>query len=177
MPIFSHNFSGLLLGKLKKKYEPDPDPLVIKDSLGTFILTDSGRKNSYCGEVELLGISVSVYLETDGNDEKTAFASLQSLRAFVKNAAGWDAEIKRFAADEFAGRDGTIEIWGDCDGNNEGEIISKDEFMRRISMNFIQFYKDGSLFFDYDLDDMFTDHGLGIHANISGSIESCALWG
>ena len=82
MPIFSHNFSGLLLGKLKKKYEPDPEPLVIKDSLGTFILTDSGRKNSYCGEVELLGISVSVYLETDGNDEKTAFASLQSLRAF-----------------------------------------------------------------------------------------------
>ena len=34
-----------------------------------------------------------------------------------------------------------------------------------------------SIFFDYNLDDMFTDHGLGVNADISGKIESCALWG
>ncbi|MBQ1398313.1 MAG: DUF2262 domain-containing protein [Clostridia bacterium] len=169
MPIFSHKFSGLFMSKNKSK----PEPVVIHDSLGTFTLN---RKN-YEGEVKLPECEITVFLETDGEEETTAFASLQSLRAFVKNAADWDERIRQFAADDFAGKDGTIEIWGDCDGNNEGGIISKDEFMRRISMNFIQFYADGSLFFDYDLDEMFTDHGLGVHAHISGRIESCALWG
>ena len=169
MPIFSHKFSGLFMSKNKSK----PEPVVIHDSLGTFTLN---RKN-YEGEVKLPGLEITVFLETDGEEKTTAFASLQSLRAFVKNAADWDERIRQFAADDFAGKDGTIEIWGDCDGNNEGGFISKDEFMRRISMNFIQFYADGSLFFDYDLDEMFTDHGLGVHAHISGRIESCALWG
>ena len=169
MPIFSHKFSGLFMSKNKSK----PEPVVIHDSLGTFTLN---RKN-YEGEVKLPECEITVFLETDGEEKTTAFASLQSLRAFVKNAADWDERIRQFAADDFAGKDGTIEIWGDCDGNNEGGIISKDEFMRRISMNFIQFYADGSLFFDYDLDEMFTDHGLGVHAHISGRIESCALWG
>ena len=99
------------------------------------------------------------------------------IRAFAANAAKWDADIKQFAADEFARADGMIETWGGCEDDSEGEVISKEEFMRRISLNFIQFYRDGSIFLDYDLDDLFTDHGLGVHADVSGRIESCALWG
>ena len=70
-----------------------------------------------------------------------------------------------------------IETWGSCDNDGDGERISKEEFMRRINLNFICFYSDGSIFLDYSLDDMFTDHGLGVNADISGNIESCALWG
>ncbi len=175
MPIFSHKFSGLFLGKSRQKSRPAP--LVIQDVLGAFTLSEPDKQDSYSGEIALPVGRVTVYLETDGNEEKTANAALQSLRAFVRNAADWDARIRQFAADDFAGKDGTIEIWGGCDGSDEGAVISKEKFMRRISMNFIQFYRDGSLFFDYDLDDMFTDHGLGVHAHISGGIESCALWG
>ena len=102
---------------------------------------------------------------------------MKSLHTFVQKVEEWDAAIKKFAADDFAKKDGTIETWGSCDSDSEDEIISKEEFMRRITMNFIQFYRDGSIFLDYDLDDMYTDHGLGVDADISGKIESCALWG
>ncbi len=174
MPIFSHNFSGLFLSGNKRSAKSEP--FVIDDLLGRFTLTDPKKKTSYCGDIELLGRSVTVFVETDGKEEKTAFASLNNLRAFAANASDWDARIKKFAADHFANKDGTIETWGGCD-DREGETISKDEFMRRISMNFIQFYSDGSIFLDYSLDNMFTDHGLGVNADISGKIESCFLWG
>ncbi len=167
MPIFSHKFSGLFLNKRK----PKPEPLVIEDELGTFTLD----KENFCGDVTLPGRKISVFLQTDGDGQTTADAALKSLHTFVQKVEEWDAAIKKFAADDFAKKDGTIETWGSCD--SEGEIISKEEFMRRITMNFIQFYRDGSIFLDYDLDDMYTDHGLGVDADISGKIESCALWG
>lgn len=169
MPIFSHKFSGLFLNKRK----PKPEPLVIEDELGTFTLD----KENFCGDVTLPGRKISVFLQTDGDGQTTADAALKSLHTFVQKVEEWDAAIKKFAADDFAKKDGTIETWGSCDSDSEGEIISKEEFMRRITMNFIQFYRDGSIFLDYDLDDMYTDHGLGVDADISGKIESCALWG
>lgn len=142
--------------------------------MGRFTLE---KGNSYSGDVMLLGREVSVFLETDGEGITTADAALQALHVFAEDVRKWDAEIKKSAADEFAREDGMIETWGGCEDDSEGEVISKEEFMRRIEMNFIQFYRDGSLFFDYSLDDMFTDHGLGVNADISGRIFSCALWG
>ena len=167
MPIFSHMFSGLFMPK------PKPAPVVIRDFLGTFTLD----KENFCGEVTLLGHEMTVFLETDGEGKSTADTALKNLHAFVPKAAEWDAAVKEFAAADFADENGMIDTWGGCGSDSEGEIISKEEFMRRTEMNFIQFNRDGSLFFDYSLNDMFTDHGLGVNADISGKIHSCALWG
>ena len=131
----------------------------------------------FSGEIDLPFGKVDIMLEPDGNESVSAQNALRHLHTFVPNAADWDTRIKQSAADEFAEKDGTIETWGGCESDSEGETISKEEFMRRIAMNFICFYSDGSIFLDYNLDDMFTDHGLGVNADISGSIESCALWG
>ena len=173
MPIFSHKFSGLFLGKRKAK----PQPLVIEDELGTFTMKNPETDKYFSGEIDLPFGKVDIMLEPDGTETGTAQKALQHFHSFVPNAADWDARIKQSAADEFAEKDGTIETWGSCESDSEGETISKEEFMRRIAMNFICFYSDGSIFLDYNLDDMFTDHGLGVNADISGSIESCALWG
>ena len=173
MPIFSHKFSGLFLGKRKAK----PQPLVIEDELGTFTMKNPETDKYFSGEIDLLGGKVDIMLEPDGTETGTAQKALQHFHSFVPNAADWDARIKQSAADEFAEKDGTIETWGSCESDSEGETISKEELMRRIAMNFICFYSDGSIFFDYDLNDMYTDHGLGVNADISGKIESCALWG
>ena len=173
MPIFSHKFSGLFLGKQKTK----PQPLVIEDELGLFTMKNPKTDKYFSGEIDLLGGKVDIMLEPDGTETGTAQKALQHLHSFVPNAADWDERIKQCAADEFAEKDGTIETWGSCESDSEGETISKEELMRRIAMNFICFYSDGSIFFDYDLNDMYTDHGLGVNADISGKIESCALWG
>lgn len=171
MPIFSHMFSGLLLGKEKKR----PEPLVIEDELGSFTMKNPEKDHFFSGSIDLPFGKVDVLLEPDGKPSATAQKALQHLHTFVPKAADWDGRIKKAAADEFAEKNGTVETWGGSD--SEGETISKEEFMRRIAMNFICFYSDGSLFFDYYLDDIYTDHGLGVNADISGKIESCALWG
>lgn len=177
MPIFSHRFTDPVRDYFKKKSAPKPQPLVIHDALGTFTMKSPGRIDSFEGEVTLLGKSITVFLETDGEGKTTANAALQNLHTFAANAADWDARIKAFAADDFAEADGTIETWGGCESDSEGETLTKEVFMRRIEMNFIQFFSDGSIFLDYDLDDMYTDHGLAVHASITGTINSCALWG
>ncbi len=175
MPIFSHKVSDFVLEKITPKKKPEP--LVIEDELGIFTMKHPEKDTFFSGEIDLLGGKVDIMLEPDGKESAAAQNALRHLHSFLPNVADWDARIRQSAADEFAEKDGTVEIWGSCDGDGEGEILSKEEFMRRIAMNFICFYSDGSLFFDYDLDDMFTDHGLGVNADISGKIESCALWG
>ena len=174
MPIFSFNFSDPVKSLFAKK---KPEPLVIEDELGTFTMKNPETDKFFSGEIDLPFGKVDIMLEPDGNESVSAQNALRHLHTFVPNAADWDTRIKQSAADEFAEKDGTIETWGGCESDSEGETISKEEFMRRIAMNFICFYSDGSIFFDYNLDDMFTDHGLGVNADISGSIESCALWG
>ena len=174
MPIFSFNFTDPVKSLFKKK---QPEPLVIEDQLGTFTMKNPEKDNYFSGEIDLLGRKADVMLEPDGKESGTAQNALRHLHIFVANAADWDAKIKQCAADEFAEKDGAIETWGGCESDSDGEVISKEEFIRRIELNFICFYSDGSLFLDYDLDDMYTDHGLGVNAHISGKIESCALWG
>ena len=44
MPIFSHKFSGLFLGKRKAK----PQPLVIEDELGTFTMKNPETDKYFC---------------------------------------------------------------------------------------------------------------------------------
>lgn len=175
MPIFSFNFTQPIIALFKKKAAAKPEPLVIEDELGRFVMENPHREDSYWGDVNLLGRDVSVCLRIDGSGQMTASAALKNLHTFAAHADDWDARIKQFAADDFVDQDGTIETWGGAE--RDSEIISKEEFMRRIEMNFICFYSDGSIFLDYDLDDMFTDHGLGVDADISGKIESCTLWG
>ena len=174
MPIFSFNFSDPVKSLFAKK---KPEPLVIEDELGTFTMKNPETDKFFSGEIDLPSGKVDIMLEPDGNESVSAQNALRHLHTFVPNAADWDTRIKQSAADEFAEKDGTIETWGGCESDSEGETISKEEFMRRIAMNFICFYSDGSIFLDYNLDDMFTDHGLGVNADISGKIESCALWG
>ena len=174
VPIFSFNFTDPGKSLFKKK---QPEPLVIEDQLGTFTMKNPETDKFFSGEIDLPFGKVDIMLEPDGNESVSAQNALRHLHTFVPNAADWDTRIKQSAADEFAEKDGTIETWGGCESDSEGETISKEEFMRRIAMNFICFYSDGSIFLDYNLDDMFTDHGLGVNADISGKIESCALWG
>lgn len=174
MPIFSFNFSDPVKSLFAKK---KPEPLVIEDELGTFTMKNPETDKFFSGEIDLPFGKVDIMLEPDGNESVSAQNALRHLHTFVPNAADWDTRIKQSAADEFAEKDGTIETWGGCESDSEGKTISKEEFMRRIAMNFICFYSDGSIFLDYNLDDMFTDHGLGVNADISGKIESCALWG
>lgn len=155
-----------------------PDPIVIEDELGTFVLEDPRKQRSYDGEIDWLGQEVSVTLYCDGGGSLAADAALENLRKITAKAAEWDQRLRQCAVEYAAGEDGSVEIWGDgTQSGEDGLTITTEGFLSRISLGFIYVYPNGELYFDHDLDGMFTDHGLGIHADISGGISSVGLVG
>lgn len=159
-------------------FRKKPEPLVIHDELGTFIMKDPVNDRSYSGEISWLGENVYVDLYCSSDGSHTADIALGNLRRLVENADDWDKKVREYIADDMSDEDGTVEIWGD-DEDDEDDVsqITREEFLSRISAGFINIYPNGDIFFDYNLDEMFTDHGMGVSADISGEISSCGLWG
>lgn len=160
-------------------FRKKPEPLVIHDELGTFVQKDPGKDKAYSGEVSWLGENVYVDLYCDSDGSQTADIALGNLRKLVDNADDWDKKIRKYIADDMSDEDGMVEIWGDDEDTDEDDVsqITREEFLSRISVGFINIYPDGEIFFDYNMDEMFSDHGMGVNADISGEISSCGLWG
>lgn len=161
-----------------KLFKRKSKSLVINNELGTFVLRHPGKDKAYKGTISWLDTEAIVNLELDNNETLTADVALENLRKIAVKAAEWDRKIRQYAAEDMADSDGMIEIWGNSDdADSDFSYITKEEFISRISIGFIYIYMNGEIFFDYDLDGMFTDHGLGIDANISGEILSSQIWG
>ena len=159
-----------------KLFQKKPEPLVIQDRLGTFILKDLRKPRYYEGEADWLGKKADVSLYCD-DGALTAETALENLRRLMAEAADWDAKLRQCAVEEMSGEDGMVEIWGDGTEPGEPPPITVKEFCSRISLGFMYVYPNGELYFDYDLDGMFTDHGLGICADMPGSVQSVGLMG
>lgn len=161
-----------ILNFFKKKSEP----FVINDDIGTF--TKTKKDKLYRGKIKWLDVDdVFVSLYCDSDDSITANIALENLRNIVAKAEEWDEQIKKYIANNMSDKYGMVEIWGDTDTDDDISQITKEEFLSRISIGFIHIYPNGEIFFDYDMNGMFTDHGMGVDANISGEISSCGLWG
>ena len=159
-----------------KFFKKKPEPIVINDALGSFILEE--KYKLYEGKINWLGQDVSVSLHCDNVDSLTANITLENLRKIMAKAADWDKKLRQSAVEDMAGEDGMIEIWGDeMDSDDNIPPITAEEFLSRISLSFMHIYPNGEIYFDYDLDGMFTDHGLGIYADISGENLSPRLMG
>lgn len=159
-------------------FRKKPNPIIINDELGTFILKNPLKDKTYDGEISWLGREVSVSLYCDSGDSLTADIALENLRKIAAESADWDKRLRQCAVEYMASEDGSVEIWGDAaDSGDTIPPITTEEFLSRISLGFMYVYPNGQIYFDFDLDEMFTDHGLGIYANISGEISSVGLMG
>ena len=168
-----------MLGLFKRnpKSKRKPDTIVLNDNLGTFTLTNFGKTGKiYRGRINWLGEDVYVTLFPNDIISLNADKALENLRRIAENAADWDKRLRQYAAEDMSDN-GKVEIWGDGASDDIPSPITTKEFMNRISLGFIHIHPDGYIYFDYDLDGMFTDHGLGIDANISGEIFSAGLEG
>lgn len=156
--------------------EPKPEPIIITNNLGSFTYYE--KTNQFEGSVEWCGDTLDVFLEPDEGEMLSINASLEHLRNLLVHAQEWEQKLKAHSADEMAESDGLIHIWGSPEQlQDDLPPITKKEYMERMSLGFFQVYANGDIYFDYNLDDMFTDHGMGIQANISGEIFSAGLEG
>ena len=163
----------------KKKPAPvpvKPQPIVIRDPLGDFTRYNPETDDRFEGRITWLGETVEITLYLDKEESASPDKALAHLRQLMAQAEQWDTRLRQAGLQDIAEPDGTVDIWGDG-MKEEPSTISSEEFLRRISLAFLWIYPDGSLYFDYDLDQMFTDHGLGFDANISGEIIPCGLQG
>ena len=158
-----------ILGLFKRK----PEPLIIRDELGTFILEHPQTDDCYEGAVRWPAGEALVSLDVDSEETLTADIALGYLRRIAAESAQWDERIRAYAAEDLSNGDENIETWE----NDGASYLTKEAFIRRISIGFIHIHTDGNLFFYYDLDGMFTDHGLGVYADISGEILSSEICG
>lgn len=150
-------------------------PIVIQDALGTFTLDDPKIENSFVGDIDWLGKEIVCELFCDADGALTANKAQEYLHQLMNSCEEWDREIKRFAADKVAQPDELIKIW--CSADDGKVLVTPEEFIRRIDLEYVALFPDGKLFFSYDPDEMFTDHGLTIEANISGAITDWGLDG
>lgn len=169
MSIFS-----ILFGKR----EPKIEPVIIHDSLGDFSLEIKKKLRIFQGKIDWCGEECMVYLEADGDELLTAHQSLEILHKLTENAHDWDKRLKEYSADQKADENEMIEIWSNH-GDFESDVqpITKEKYISRMSLSFMDISANGNIYFDYDLDGMFTDHGEGIAAMISGEICSAGLQG
>lgn len=159
-------------------FRKKPDSIIINDEIGTFILKNPLEDKTYDGDIKWLGKEVSVSLYCDSGGSLTADIALENLHRIAAEPDAWDKKLRQCAVEYIAGEDGTVEIWGNAEDSGDTlPSITTEEFLNRISLGFMFVYPNGEVYFDYDLDEMFTDHGLGISANISGEILSVGLVG
>ncbi len=156
---------------------PKQAPIVLHDALGTFTL-DRSKCRMFEGSIDWCGERCHVYLDPDAPDAATANAALSVLHRLLPDAAAWDQRLKAYSAAQKAEADGLVHIWGSPDQLGEDvPPITKETYISRMSLGFLHIMTEGELYFDFNLDDMFTDHGEGVDAHIDGTIHSAGLQG
>lgn len=167
-----------VFSKLFGRRAPKKPLVVIQDTFGEFTLDPNRNYPKFEGSVNWCGDICSVYLEPDDDEAFTAKQALSVLHRLMEQAENLDRRLKAYSAEEKAEEDGLVHIWGSPDQLNEDvPPITKEEYISRMSMGFLHVMADGSLYFDFCLDEMFTDHGEGIDAMIDGTICSAGLQG
>lgn len=152
--------------------------VVINDELGVFSI-DPVKDDCFSGTINWLDSEECyVHLERDSSDEATAVKTLKILHKLCGNMPEWDRRLKEYSAENAeVNEDKMIEIWGSGNETEEECIITKEEYISRMSLGIIHISTDGDILFLFELDGMFTDHAMAIRANISGEISDEGLWG
>ena len=118
---------------------------------------------------------VEIFLTCDTDNPKTASAATAHLMKILEDKEGFEKRVYDAMAGFMADEDGMISTW---EGENEGDVtLTKEEFIKRLSLDVIMLNPDGSGYVEVGLDDMFTDHCYLVDINPDGSFEDHGLLG
>lgn len=170
------------------KPEPKHEPIAIRNELGEFSF-DGLYAYTYTGDTKIplrnhpeLGY-VFADVECDDRETLSADKGFEKLSEVLKNLSEWDERLKKialdFAVENYLLDDGTLEIWGNTDPGDDDydDWITQEDFLKRLSIDYVHVYSDGRLGFNIDLDGMYTDHGLEVEIDKDGNVVDCYLEG
>lgn len=125
--------------------------------------------NQYVTNLKWVGKKIELCLPLDDCDDEDAFIRLAE--KFCKQQKKWDRAIRDFAAKQLLKRKN--ENWL-CDDEKE---ITRSEFLKRIKLESITLYPDGTFDFSFDDGDIFWGHLIEVDGSIEDGPEDVSLQG
>lgn len=149
-------------------------PVIIEDAIGKLILD---RKFScFEGDVDWLGTSCNVILNTDVEDGETAEKALEKFHMLYADLTGWDHRFRTYAAEKLV--EGANDwLQDELEEGEEADPITEEDFARRIVISMIAIEADGSITVYYDDDDMFWGHTIVVSINQNGEMTDADIAG
>ncbi len=141
------------------------------DNIGSFELN---RTFSFFeGEINWLGKSCLLSLDTDDKDSETADQAISVLRQLYAGLNNWDTRLRQYAAAELTAN---ANEWNEED-DEPGEPITEEIFARRLKISELAIMPNGEFSVYYDDDDMFWGHVVIVSANINGEMYDAQIAG
>ena len=161
-----NNNSYMLLNVMKKVTDSRLEqfkeeylkPIVIKNEIGEFKLDKN--YDWFEGKIDYLDETCAVRLGVK-KGETTADQQFDKLSEIMKDLAGWDNKVKKYASQELCG---LANDW--CEEERE---ITEEEFNQRIYVYEIFIHPGGAVEVMLGDDDMFADHDIVIDIDENGS--------
>ena len=148
-------------------------PVLIETRYGKFELERA--YSWFAAEIELGGLTSSVYLETDEEDGNTAKGALQAFLKMADSFAEFDKKNKEYAAQNLLG---LANEWLEADEQEDKpEKITKEMFINAMEISEITVSSDGSISLLYHDGDMFWGHVIEISVEADGIISDANIAG
>jgi hypothetical protein len=145
-------------------------PVKITDeTMGEFELNKDLKV--FNGAIDWLGVKISVSLNVDPDNKASWTKAMDVLRALFAQQAQRDAECRAFAAENL------VELANDWAQEEDGDI-TKQDFMKRISLSELAVTSGGGDFIAYyDDDNLFLRHAVAVYGNIKKGLKSANIGG
>lgn len=168
LKIIKKNVHNEQLEEIRDSYSK---PIEINSNLGHFTL--NRQFEWFEGTINWLENNCNVLLNVDIEDGITANKALNTLSKLIQDNKTWDFNLRNFAAEKLIH---TCNVWRFEEDENATDI-TKEEFAKRISLNTINIYNDGTMEFEFYDDNLFLGHSIIVNASSNGKIISADIAG
>lgn len=125
------------------------------------------ESDEYTGKIELKNENfIEVTISIEDEDKATVLKLAEKTLQIIKKQ---EENYKRKTSEEL------IELHNET--WNEGDIITKEEFVKRINLESIMFYCEGNAELYYNDGDLFWGHTIVVDINEKGEYESAQIYG
>lgn len=132
--------------------------LLLDKSMGTFE-----------GDCQWNGEKCKIYLDVDEEGANTAKNAVISLAKLLSDSEIWDDKARKLAASEL------VEVANDWQQEEDAVEITKEYFVKQLTISSLSISANGNLEIFYDDDDMFLGHEISVRGDIVNGLDSADI--
>lgn len=145
-------------------------PVFLDNEIGHFTLEQFPYSSDFKGDVKYLNTTCSVEMDVELG-KITADLPLIKLKEIFSDLSRWDESIRSYVAAELT------ELANDWRDESKTQVITEEEFAKRIEVGTIAIHTDGSMEVTFTDDCMFGDHGIILYIDETGKMKNAEIFG